>query len=302
MSKRRLSRRRVDSSRSVAVLNSKRLRRQFSWLPRYSELAGCAILTAAVFSIYWRGINAPFIFDDRASVLENSSILRLWPLLGDATEPGPLNPPDQFPTCGRPLVNLSLALNYHFGQLNPWGYHLFNVIVHLLSTLLLAAMMRRILQLDFFQQRFADSAGPIALLIALLWALHPLQTEAVQYITQRTELMASCFYLGAFYSSLRYWAGYSRRSRATWLVIASACSFAGVACKEIVVTAPVVVLLFERMFISGSFRQSLRRSWRLYLGLCSSWILLFVLNISGPRGDRRFSPGITGVRLVGNSG
>ena len=96
------------------------------------------LLACAVWVVYGRAIAAPFIFDDLASVLNNPSIQNLWPLLGDSSTGGPINPPHNLPTAGRPLVNLSLALNYYFGPFDPAGYRIFNLIVHVLSAMLLA--------------------------------------------------------------------------------------------------------------------------------------------------------------------
>ena len=80
--------------------------------------------------VYGRSLDAPFIFDDFDSVIENPSIVRLWPLVGTAEQPGPLSPPIGAPVAGRPLVNLSLAVNYRIGEFNPSGYRLFNILIH----------------------------------------------------------------------------------------------------------------------------------------------------------------------------
>ena len=102
--------------------------------------------------------------------------------------------------------------------------HVVNVLLHLLNVLLIALLVRGVLRLPYFAGQFADVAGAIALVVALVWAVHPLVTEAVEYVTQRTELMACLFYLATLYASLRYWergaarwlaAGVTTRSRAT---------------------------------------------------------------------------------------
>ncbi len=230
-------------------------------------------------------MNAPFVFDDTVTVYNNPSITSLWPLLGNAKHGGPLNASKNYPTAGRPLANLSLAVNYYFGQLNPVGYHIFNLVVHVLSAVLLMAIVRRTLCLDYFEGRIANAAGPLALAAALLWALHPLQTETVIYVTQRTELMVGFFYLATLYASLRYWGAETAAGRATWWALSTLMCLAGMACKEVMVTAPVIVLLYERMFIAGSFRRALRNSWPLYAGLFFSWGLLLWLNWSAPRSN-----------------
>ncbi|HEY2827360.1 MAG TPA: tetratricopeptide repeat protein, partial [Pirellulales bacterium] len=256
-----------------------------SFLRKHSLLSAGAFLVLAgvVWGIYSQGLTTPFIYDDPTCIKDNPSIVRLWPLVGGPRDPGPLNPPKDLPTSGRPLVNLTLALNYRFGGLNPSGYHAFNVMVHLLATLLLGLIVARILRLDCFEGRFTGVSGPLAFLTTLLWAVHPLNTETVIYVTQRTELMVGLFYLATVYGSLRYWAAETTTGRSSWLIFASLACLAGMACKEVMVSAPVVVLLIERTLVTGSFRQALRRSWPLYAGLLLGWLLLLGLNYKGPR-------------------
>jgi protein O-mannosyl-transferase len=246
-------------------------------------LGAAAFLGVIIWAIYDRGINSPFIFDDPASVLDNPSIRAILPLVGDESHPGPLNPPRELPTAGRPLVNLSLAVNFRLGGLNPAGYHIFNIIVHWLSAVLLGGIIWRTLGLEFFAGRFERARGPLAFATALIWAVHPLNTETVVYVTQRTELMVGFFYLATLFASLGYWTSGSIRRRSLWLIVAAASCAAGMACKEVMVTAPVVILLFERTFVSGTFRKTFRTSWPLYVALSLTWLVLLALNVGAPR-------------------
>jgi tetratricopeptide (TPR) repeat protein len=269
------------------------------------------VLAVSIFAVYYGARHAPFIFDDAVTIEKNSSIKSVWPLVGSTERPGPLNPPRELPTSGRPLVNLTFAMNYHVGELNPVGYHVVSIVLHCLTAWLVWAVVRRTLLLPYFDRRFEASAGWLALAVAMLWALHPLQTEAVVYVTQRTELMMALFYLSTFYCSLRYWSQLSLpagqggaqsisvtkpilQSRATWLIVAVLACAAGMASKEVMVSAPVMVLLFERTFIAGSLKESLRRSWPLYAGLAATWQVLLLVNLGSPRGDSAgFSLGVS---------
>jgi protein O-mannosyl-transferase len=255
--------------------------------PRQRKLfllaAAVLALAGAIWLAYRDAIHTPFILDDPASIENNPSIVRLWPLVGDVTARGPLNPPKDLPTSGRPLVNLTFALNYHFGKFDPTGYHVFNMVVHFLSTILVGLTVQRILRLNFFTDRFAEASSLLAFLCALLWAVHPLNSETVVYVTQRTELMVALFYFATVYAALRYWAADTRPQRNTWLAAAVLACLAGMASKEMMVTAPVIILLMERVLITSSFRQAFRRSWPLYLGLSLGWILLLALNYDRPR-------------------
>ena len=269
------------------------------------------VLAVSIVAVYSRALHAPFIFDDAATVEKNSSIRSLWPLISSTERPGPLNPMPDLPTSGRPLVNVTFAMNFYFGKLNPVGYHVVNMVLHFLNALLLWAIVRRTLRLPYFAERFDTSAGWLAMAVALLWALHPLQTEAVIYVTQRTELMMAFFYLATFYCSLRYWSELrlplgegrggelsvekpNQQFRTIWLLLAVAACSAGMASKEVMVSAPLMVLLFERTFIAGSLKEALRRSWPLYAGLAATWLLLLLVNIGAPRGESAgFSLGVS---------
>jgi tetratricopeptide (TPR) repeat protein len=233
-----------------------------------------------VFCVYARAIDVPFIFDDLPGIVNNPSIGRLWPLIGDSRNRGPLNPPPLAPTARRPLPNLTLALNYHFGGLRPAGYHVFNLVVHVLSAAVLASIVRRTLRLPYFGGALDGVAWPLSLAVALVWAVHPLNTEAVVYVTQRTELLVALFYLLTLWAALRYWSADSRATHAVSLVVAVLACLGGAMSKEVIVSAPLVLLLYERTFLVGSLRAA-RRSWPLYAGLMLSWVLLSLLSSGG---------------------
>src|SRR5262245_2457708 len=91
-----------------------------------SAWVAAIVLALAIGSIYGRAVYLPYIFDDNITIIRNESIQKIWPLIGTGENHGPLNPPSPLPTTGRPLVNLSFAVNYYFGGLRPNGYHAFN--------------------------------------------------------------------------------------------------------------------------------------------------------------------------------
>ncbi len=241
-------------------------------------LAAAALLAGAVWVVYGRAIDSPFVCDDGPSIVENESIRQWWPLRGNGEQPGALSPPQDSPTSGRPLVNWSFALNYRLGGLHPRGYHIVNIALHTLNVWLLAALLWRTLRLPHFEGMFEGAAGPLAFGVALVWAVHPLVTETVVYVTQRTELLVSFFYLATLYASLRY----RQQSSIRWLTAAVLACWAGMASKEVMASAPLMVLLFDRTFISGSLREAWQSSRSLYVGLFASWLLLACLAGPGP--------------------
>ena len=236
------------------------------WLP-------ALIIVLAGLAVYANSFTAPFIFDDQQSILENRTIRDLRSI-------GRVLTADTGNGAGaraRPLVNLSLAVNYALGGLDVPGYHAFNLAVHLLNALLLFGIARRTLR------RLAHPAADgVATAIALLWVVHPLQTETVTCVIQRTELqMAFCLLL-TLYLFVR---GTTARRPAALYALAVVTCLAGMACKEVMVVAPLAVLLYDRTFVAGSFGGAWRNRWALYLALAGTWLLAALLVVgSGGRG------------------
>ena len=155
--------------------------------------------------------------------------------------------------AGRPLVNLSFAVNFAVSRLDVTGYHLVNLVVHLVCALLVFGLVRRTLALPGVRRPVpsevegpvpSEAEGPVpsevegpdatpsvalACAVSLLWTVHPLNSEAVDYVTQRTESMMAACYLWTLYASLRAF-GSARASMWLWSGVLS--SAAGMACKE----------------------------------------------------------------------
>ena len=110
--------------------------------------------------------------------------------------------------------------------------------------------------------------------MALIWTLHPLQTEAVTYVVQRYESMMGLFYLLALYAAIR--CGTSVHPR-RWAVMAVVATLLSMGCKEVAVSIPITILLYDRAFLAGSFREAWRRRWGMYVGLAAAWAVFAVL-------------------------
>jgi tetratricopeptide (TPR) repeat protein len=229
----------------------------------------CLVIVAAGLAAYCNSFNSPFVFDDGASILGNQTIKQLWPI-------GPaLNPPGSGRTVqGRPVLNLSLALNWAVSQEKVQSYHVANLAIHLAAGLTLFGIVRRTLRQPRLSDRFGQADTGIALAAALLWTVHPLQTESVTYIVQRAESLMGLFYLLTLYGVIRG-AGSARPT--AWYVLSVIACLLGMASKEVTATAPLVVLLYDRAFLSETFKGALRRRWPLYVALTCTWGLLAYL-------------------------
>jgi Flp pilus assembly protein TadD len=243
-------------------------------------LVGEAILAAGAIAVYSRTFSVPLFFDDRAAIIDNSTI-RHW---GTAWWP-PINTT----ASGRPILNLSLAINYAFSGTAGWSYHALNLAIHVLAGLTLFGIVRRTLA-----RRAGAAAFPLAFFAALLWTLHPLQTGAVTYVIQRAESLMGLFYLLTLYCFIRG-AEANGRQR-PWFALSVAACLLGMATKEVTVSAPLIVFLYDRTFVAGSFREAWHRRRWLHLSLAATWLPLAGLVASAGwnrNGMAGFDVGIT---------
>lgn len=219
---------------------------------------------------YSNSFAGAFVFDDHPFIETNPYIRSLWPpgqsLFG-------LN------NVSRPLIGYSLAVNYWLSGLSAWSYHAMNLLIHIGATLALFGLVRRTLQSPGMTLRYGQMAKPVALVIALVWAVHPLQTQAVTYVIQRCESLMGMCYLLTVYLSVR---SFNAGRRAYWMIAAALACIAGMLSKQVMVTAPVMVLLFDYLFFSGSVGSALRRHWQLYGALALGWVALLGTIIAAP--------------------
>ena len=241
-----------------------------------------AIILAAG-AAYWNSLSGPFVFDDLPAIVQNGSIRHLTPFRTVLIPPG-----DGSSVTGRPLINLSFALNHAWGGTEPRGYHVTNLVIHALAGLALLGLVRRTLRRPALPGRFADLADLLAGATALLWVVHPLQTESVTFVVQRTESLMGLFYLVTMYCFAR--AADAARPK-LWLGLTCLSCAAGMGCKEVMVTAPIMVWLYDRTFVAGGFLEALRRRRVFYLALAATWLPLLWL-IAGAGGTRGSGAGL----------
>jgi protein O-mannosyl-transferase len=240
-----------------------------------------ATIALAGILVYANSLGGPFIFDDDAAIPSNVHI-REWWHLADI-----LSPQRGTPLSGRPLVTMSFAVNYAVGHLQTLGYHVVNIAIHVICGLLLFATVRRSLEWPRVRETVRGKSVNLAFAAALIWTIHPLNSEAVDYLVQRTESLMALFYLLTLYASARA----VESNLARWKALAVCSCFAGMACKESMVTVPVMVLLYDTTLVYGSLALAWRERWGFYLSLASAWGFLALLLWSGARLEGGLSAG-----------
>ena len=252
--------------------------------PSADVLVPGLVLVLATLGCYADSLRGPFVFDDQSSLVTNPTIRSVWPPWRA------LMPPhgQGLTVEGRPLLNLSFAINHAISGYRVWSYHALNLAIHAGAVLVLFGIARRTLM------RTGQAGTWTAFAVALLWAVHPLQTESVTYIVQRAESLMGLFWLLTLYCFIRSveacgaGSGKGRDgadNSAWWRVGSWAACLCGMATKEVMVSAPIMVLLYDRTFVSGTLRDAWMRSRGYYLALASTWLPLFGLTLaSGNRG------------------
>lgn len=236
---------------------------------------GCLLLLGlAGLLVYANNYQGEFIFDDFAAIVNNPEVQALSPV-------GPLLKPSvDSPLAARPVAAISFALNYAWGGLDVRGYHLVNNLIHLLAAWLLFGLVRCTLLLPRFAQTHGAGANGYGLVVALIWLVHPLNTEAVDYLVCRTELLVGVFYLATmFFAAMAF-----RRPRPrNCLAAAVAACALGMGSKEVMASAPLMVLLYDRLFVAGSFAAALRQRRGFYAALAATWLVVAFYQLDDPR-------------------
>jgi tetratricopeptide (TPR) repeat protein len=245
-----------------------------------------ALIVAAITVAYCNSLRVGFQFDDFGIIAENDEIRRLWPLV-DVLSPRTLG------VAGRPLVNVSLAVNYAIGGLDVVGYHIGNIAIHVLCAVLFFSIVRLTLRGSTssprpepaegrglqFEPSLQTNATGLGLAFALVWGLHPLQTGSVTYISARSESLMGLWYFLMIYAGIR---ALGSTRPAPWNAVAVASCALGMATKESMVTAPVAMVLYDCAFIFPSLNAAVSARWRLYAGLATTWVVLAVLQRQSP--------------------
>lgn len=273
--------------------------------PWWQSLLAALVIMAVGLLAYSNSFHGDFVLDDLPAIKENQTIQKGWappppPSVASQSTidhlfqrlPYPLQPPNDGQTVtGRPLVNASFQLNYawasrHGGDgFSPEIYHVTSLAIHLLAGLALFGLVRRTLELPKVRPGIGAGALPIAFAAALLWTVHPLQTESVTYLSQRAESLMGLFYLWSLYCFVRG----SQKWPWLWLPLAVLSCGISTQCKEVTATLPVMVLIFDWVFIARAPLEPLRRRWPVYAGLLLMMLPLAV--VVAHAGDRGRSAG-----------
>ena len=232
---------------------------------RKQVLVQASILVVIVGVAWWSCFGGVFLLDDVHSITANPSIRDFGALAW-------LNPPGEIgeTVAARPFLNFLFAVDYALHADSPVGYHVTNLAIHLAAALAVLGIIRRLARLEGLR----EEGRSVAFAVALFWAVHPLQTASVTYLSQRAESMAGLFVLIGFYAYLRSRDGATPRA---WSAISVVAALLGALTKETAIALPALVGLHAWRAGSGRILEC-ALEWRgLLAGYAAAWTLWLVL-------------------------
>jgi len=217
-------------------------------LPLRKTFFSIAILITLVFSVYSNSLNSSWHFDDIPNITDNPNI-HLEGLSWNSIRAALYSDQRNSNVLYRPISCLSFALNYYFGGLNVFGYHFVNILIHLFSSIFLFLFIYHTLNLPSLNGRYLSNSYSIAMLAAVLWAINPIQTQAVTYIVQRMASLAGMFYILCMYLYLKARTAEKIPRKQLYYLSCFISFLMAFASKENALMLPFSILLYEILII-----------------------------------------------------
>lgn len=234
-------------------------------MPTQSKAISLAFVTAMLaVGVYVNALHNPFVHDDRTEVVENASIRQLTDLSAVVRA-----------SLTRPVVMLSYAVDYAVWGLEPFGYHLTNLLLHVLNVLLLFWLVHGLVRDRASDNGSAGTRAPATAIVtafaaACLFAVHPMMTEAVGYVSGRSELLSGVFFLSSLLCFRQAFVAGGR----LWLVPGIVLFVIGLGAKETMAMLPIVLLAYDGLLLRRSGEAARRRLWRVHAPLLLAVLLL----------------------------
>ena len=241
-----------------------------------STLFAFLLLSVLVFCAYSNTFEASWHMDDYPNIVDNAKL-----------HPSDLKPqslyrsffasPQRPDKLYRPAACLTLALNWYWGADDVSGYHLVNIVVHLLTAIFLFITTLKLFDSPNLKGKHQQSAYYISLLATLFWVLNPIQSQAVTYIVQRMAAMAAMFYILSIYFYVR-----ARTSdvflNQLWSYLGCGFSFVlALASKQNTATLPLAFILLEFIFFQDLSRSRTRKAFVAILA--GGGVIIFVASV-----------------------
>jgi len=228
------------------------------------------IILALSLAAYSNTFKASFHFDDNAQIPYNENIRDLGnlPMFFQGAE---LSSYDERCRGYRPLLYSSFALNYAISANDTWSYHVLNFVLHFLNSLMVFLVLSVVLK-----NRIKGDPFAVSLITALVFAVHPIQTDAVTYISGRSALLSAFFCLSSLLCYMLFREGGSKAKYA-YAALSPVLFFLGLMSKETAVALLGLVLLYDTLLFLPGRRPGLPKHALYYLPFMGSLLAFLVI-------------------------
>lgn len=228
---------------------------------RLFPLFAVMLLAAVIIISYSNTFSSSFQFDDTQQIVENRQIRSL------ANLPGILR-------GQRGVTVATFAFNYAMGGLNTWGWHVVNTAIHIANSALVMFFISSAL---FASGMGAAISKRLSFFVALIFALHPVQTQAVTYIVQRMESLSALFYLLALILFIKSGQTQAQFKRYLLYAVTALSYVLAFYSKESALTLPAAILLYDFYFLSALRFKPLLARWPMHAML---WVLFIFFSLT----------------------
>lgn len=232
-------------------------------------LAYYIVLALVTFAVYFNSLNNEFVFDDESVVQGDPTIMEISNIPKFFT--GEMGFHKVIGAYYRPVVSASYAIDYSLWKFNPWGFHLTNVLMHIINSLLFFALLN--LMFRNVQSKFKEYA---ILIGALVFAVHPIHTEVAAWVSGRTDGLACTFFFASFIFYLKY----SYQDKKLFMVLTFVMYLLALFSKEMAITLPVVIILYDLIVNKINLKEELKKKAPVYGGLILISVLFVLLRWS----------------------
>ncbi|MBW2020580.1 MAG: hypothetical protein JRI58_13365 [Deltaproteobacteria bacterium] len=246
------------------------------------HLLAILLISIVATAIYSNSFDCSFHFDDQHAIVENYAIHRF-----DLKQ--------IFSSSPRPILDLTLAINYYFGKLDVFGYHLVNLLLHISNGIMLYFILLWTASLPSMKEEYQDRSYRIAIYASLIFVAHPIQTQAVTYIISRSSVLATTFYLLTLLLFIQAFRAKGKGQSAEgqeqeiirfkpltlYLIGAFFASCLGMGSKQIAATLPLTLLIYDFYFISNGDWRALKDHYKVHLAMFSTISVAVYLSASG---------------------
>jgi tetratricopeptide (TPR) repeat protein len=220
--------------------------------------------------IYSNTLNSPFVLDDLIRIEENPAIRVTEFSIPKIIKAGLTS------SKMRPIPFITFALNYSLHQYNVFGYHLVNIIIHILTGFFLYLFLKTTLEIPTVQQRYQHT-HLICFWAALIWLIHPIQTQSVTYIVQRMTSLSSMFFILSFLFYVYGRLAEENKKQWIWFIASAVAWLLSLACKQISATLPFLIFLYEWYFFQDLSKEWLKQHLKYIFAISAFFILLFLI-------------------------